>query len=157
MPAAYPTLKVLTVQQPWATLLALGLKQFETRTWKTSHRGPLLIHASKAWGPRNRVAWENAQGHFESRLFQCGYAVREDFVFGRALAMVELVGCEQMGEEELRWVDPIERSLGYWTPGNYAWEIKTLGLGFVQGPVMEFSGQRGLFDAPPEVAKLLLG
>src|SRR6266446_8164646 len=32
--------------QPWATLIALGAKRIETRSWSTSYRGPLAIHAS---------------------------------------------------------------------------------------------------------------
>lgn len=34
--------------QPWASLLALGIKTIETRRWATDYRGPLLIHASKS-------------------------------------------------------------------------------------------------------------
>jgi activating signal cointegrator 1 len=40
-------LKVITLIQPWASLIALGEKKIETRSWKTSYRGPLLIHAGK--------------------------------------------------------------------------------------------------------------
>lgn len=36
---------VLTLRQPWATLVALGVKTIETRSWRTNHRGPLAIHA----------------------------------------------------------------------------------------------------------------
>src|SRR4029079_15712213 len=40
-------MKVLSLLQPWATLVVMGVKQIETRSWSTAHRGPLLIHASK--------------------------------------------------------------------------------------------------------------
>jgi len=40
-------MKVITVKQPWATLIAKGYKEYEFRTWKTSYRGDLLIHAGK--------------------------------------------------------------------------------------------------------------
>jgi hypothetical protein len=36
----------LSVQQPWASLIVLGIKRCENRTWATDHRGPLAIHAS---------------------------------------------------------------------------------------------------------------
>jgi hypothetical protein len=39
-------MKVLSLLQPWATLVMIGAKQFECRTWKTAHRGPMVIHAS---------------------------------------------------------------------------------------------------------------
>ena len=38
-------MKVLTLKQPWATLVAEGLKKYEFRTWKTNYRGKILIHA----------------------------------------------------------------------------------------------------------------
>lgn len=38
-------MKVLTLKQPWATLVAEGIKKYEFRTWKTNYRGKLLIHA----------------------------------------------------------------------------------------------------------------
>jgi hypothetical protein len=44
--------KVLTLTQPWATLVALGEKHIETRGWWTGYRGPLLIHAAKSF-PRD--------------------------------------------------------------------------------------------------------
>jgi len=37
--------KALTVRQPWASLVALGVKTIETRPWSTRYRGPLAIHA----------------------------------------------------------------------------------------------------------------
>lgn len=40
-------MKVITVKQPWATLIAEGLKEYEFRTWKTKYRGDILIHAGK--------------------------------------------------------------------------------------------------------------
>ena len=38
-------MKVLTLRQPWATLVAEGIKQYEFRSWKTNYRGKVLIHA----------------------------------------------------------------------------------------------------------------
>jgi len=38
--------KTLTLSQRWATLVALGAKRIETRSWRTSYRGPLAIHAA---------------------------------------------------------------------------------------------------------------
>lgn len=40
-------MKVITIKQPWATLIAEGYKEFEFRTWKTKYRGEILIHAGK--------------------------------------------------------------------------------------------------------------
>ena len=40
-------IKALSVQQPWANLIASGEKTIEVRKKPTRHRGPLLICASK--------------------------------------------------------------------------------------------------------------
>jgi len=40
-------MKVITIKQPYATLIAEGLKRYEFRTWKTKYRGEILIHAGK--------------------------------------------------------------------------------------------------------------
>jgi activating signal cointegrator 1 len=43
-------MKALTLTQPWATLIAIGAKHIETRSWATSYRGPLAIHAAAGYG-----------------------------------------------------------------------------------------------------------
>jgi len=40
---------VLSVRQPWASLIADGLKTIEVRKWVPGHRGPLAIHASQSF------------------------------------------------------------------------------------------------------------
>lgn len=42
-------MKALTIQQPYATLLLQKDKKYETRSWTTKYRGPVAIHAAKAW------------------------------------------------------------------------------------------------------------
>jgi hypothetical protein len=37
--------KAITLHQPWASLVAVGAKTIETRSWSTRFRGPLAIHA----------------------------------------------------------------------------------------------------------------
>jgi hypothetical protein len=53
--------KALTIQQPYASAVALGPKRVENRTRKTYHRGPLAIHAGLAvdWLATDR-AWAAA-------------------------------------------------------------------------------------------------
>lgn len=41
-------MKVITIKQPFASLIAEGLKEYEFRTWRTKYRGELLIHAGKS-------------------------------------------------------------------------------------------------------------
>ena len=42
-------MKALTLTQPWATLVAIGAKKIETRSWNTNYRGKLAIHAAKGF------------------------------------------------------------------------------------------------------------
>ncbi|MDE2096721.1 MAG: ASCH domain-containing protein [Patescibacteria group bacterium] len=42
-------MKALSLVQPWASLVALGCKRIETRSWATRYRGEIAIHASKRW------------------------------------------------------------------------------------------------------------
>lgn len=42
-------MRILSLWQPWATLVVRGLKKFETRSWGTDYRGTILIHAAKEW------------------------------------------------------------------------------------------------------------
>ncbi len=50
--------KVITLYQPWATLVVLGIKKFETRSWYTNHRGQILIHAALAHSDIGRALYE---------------------------------------------------------------------------------------------------
>ena len=40
-------MKALTIKQPYASLIAEEIKEYEFRTWKTKYRGEFLIHAGK--------------------------------------------------------------------------------------------------------------
>ena len=41
-------MKAITIKQPFASLIAAGLKEYEFRSWKTGYRGEILIHAGKS-------------------------------------------------------------------------------------------------------------
>jgi hypothetical protein len=51
--------RVLSVKQPWASLIISGLKAVENRTWATRYRGRLYIHASSRIGG---VDWDDVFG-----------------------------------------------------------------------------------------------
>lgn len=42
-------MKALSFKQPWGTLVVMGIKPIDNRSWSSSYRGPLLVHASKNW------------------------------------------------------------------------------------------------------------
>ena len=40
-------MKALSIRQPWVYLIMQGGKDIENRTWRTNHRGTILVHAAK--------------------------------------------------------------------------------------------------------------
>lgn len=44
-------MRVLSIKQPWATLIVRGVKRFEARNWQTPHRGTIAVHASSGTAP----------------------------------------------------------------------------------------------------------
>jgi len=51
-------MRAISINQPWAWAIAAGVKRVENRTWTTSYRGPLLIHASLTYHEEN---WERVE------------------------------------------------------------------------------------------------
>ena len=47
--------KALSIKQPWASLIAHGIKDIENRAWKTNYRGKILIHVS---AKPSKMLWE---------------------------------------------------------------------------------------------------
>lgn len=80
----------ITLHQPWASLVMSGQKCFETRSWATAYRGPLLIHASKKWN--GVMAAMSQREPFASALRRAG-AVFDDktMPFGAILGTVHLL------------------------------------------------------------------
>ncbi|WP_331281011.1 ASCH domain-containing protein [Brevibacillus thermoruber] len=86
-------MKAITIHQPWATLIALGEKRFETRSWATKYRGPLAIHAGKKV---DRDACEAEP--IRSVLAKHGYTA-DNLPTGVILAVGEMVDCLEVTGE----------------------------------------------------------
>lgn len=86
-------MKAITVWQPWATLLATGQKHNETRSWKTSYRGEILIHAAKTdhSGILLHIPMEELK-HFQNA------GVVNKLPTGAIIGKVNLVDCFQIDE-----------------------------------------------------------
>src|SRR5262245_50640539 len=118
-------MKALTLTQPWATLVALGAKQVETRSWRVSHRNlPLAIHAAKSF-PRSARAL-CAEEPFRQALKAAGYGFDGyDLPTGVVLATVTLLDCctvEHL-ERAPHILTPTERAFGNSSPGRFAWRL----------------------------------
>lgn len=77
-------MKVITIKQPFASLIASGQKEYEFRTWKTSYRGEILIHAGKS-------ADKEAMNRFSSFDLDCP--------LGCIIAKATLTDCIPIDEE----------------------------------------------------------
>ncbi len=77
--------RAISIRQPWAALIAAGIKQEEYRSWSTPHRGPLLIVAGKR-ADSEIALWRHVPG-VELR--------------GGAVALVDLVAVEFRAEDDI--------------------------------------------------------
>jgi len=132
-------MKALTLFQPWATLVAIGAKKIETRSWTTNYRGPLAIHSSKKFSKENRILTYGEE-YFRETLMKAliipsqKYGmVPEDLPCGFILAICDLFVVYRIGNNPMKDGRPIsgqERAFGDYTPGRYMWmlgNIKKLG------------------------------
>ena len=55
-------MKAITIKQPWANLIVMGLKDVENRTWSTNYRGRVLVHASSIPNIDALCDWEEKLG-----------------------------------------------------------------------------------------------
>ena len=78
-------MKVLTIKQPWATLIMQGYKRFEFRSWQTKYRGDLLIHAGK--------------GIDKEAIKRLEKYLPKELLTGKILGKVTLVDCIKMSPE----------------------------------------------------------
>jgi hypothetical protein len=96
-------MKALTVCQPYAELIARGEKVIENRTWPTSYRGPLLIHAGQS------RAWLDLNDHPKAN-----YGIDITTIpFGAAVALVDLVDCRRVADLPPSLIDH-EHAHGPW-------------------------------------------
>ena len=122
-------MKALTLTQPWATLVAIGAKKIETRSWSTRYRGPLAIHAAKGFLQRDVTGfWEDEP--FRSALRPFGCWTYPNLMAGSVLATCQLVCCvrvEEVTNPHGPWLGSFtdqERAFGNYSPGRWAWILE---------------------------------
>jgi len=115
-------MKCISLWQPWASLLVLGIKQFETRGWDTHYRGELAIHATK-----KVISFDEAFGDFPESIqaairnvIDKTYGSYENLPTGSVLGTVDLDGT--FATEYIRGMLPqIERAVGNYGDNRFAW------------------------------------
>lgn len=116
-------MKAITLHQPWASLVALGAKTYETRSWATKYRGPLAIHAGKAMSRDARELCYD-QPYFDV-LHDAGYDPF-NLPLGAVVAVCELVICLPTTYSLRESVSEYNRAFGNWGPGRYAWQLTNI-------------------------------
>lgn len=118
-------LQALTLTQPWATLMAVGEKRVETRTWNTNRRGVVLIHAAASLPTWARAIF--LERFFHDLLAKHGYPVTVragklhcPIPFGAFVAIGTLVSTSETATVRDR-LSRKERLLGNYVSGRYAY------------------------------------
>lgn len=112
-------MKVISIKEPFATLITMGAKKIETRSWKTNYRGELFIHASGK---------TLAKEFLENKDFVLALIKNMDMNYGNIICRCNLVDCVYMDEEFLNNIKkhPMEYSLGEYKLGRYAWVMEDI-------------------------------
>lgn len=106
-------MRVLTLREPWASLIAEGVKQIETRSWLTNYRGELYIHAGLSKIPKSN-----------ERMNQLSSMLKGSLHYGTIFAKCNLTDCIPIDEifaEKVKRDNLNNFLCGDYTPGRYAW------------------------------------
>ena len=107
-------MKVLTIREPWASLVGCGVKIIETRSWPTSYRGELYIHAGV-----HKISAKDERAMRLSKLIpNC------QLHYGEIFIRCKLIDCVKIDEDyaaKVRSETPENFDCGNYTSGRYAW------------------------------------
>ncbi len=158
-------MKVLSLLQPWASLWVAGAKRIETRSWGTSYRGRVAVHASKGFGIDEKHLCSTSP--FAAALGQLGIKTLADVPLGKLLGWVTLADCQEMaslpfgaqphGMFAVAGSNPLltrnEHAFGNYSPRRFAW--LTSEERFLLAEPIPLRGQLGLRDLPADIAATL--
>jgi hypothetical protein len=136
--------KALSLWQPHAQAVALGLKTFETRHWSTAYRGPLAIHAAKrAWIDEDDWHAE-ARRRLRRRMEERGCF---GMAYGAVVCVVDLRDCVRTTALRGR-IDPDAEFWGDFSEGEngrgrYGFQLTRL---LVLDEPVYVRGEQGLFE-----------
>ena len=138
-------MKALSIKQPFASMIANGIKTIETRTWEPLYRGPVLLCASKALHT-GTVIYKGEEYDAREFIRMCERAGHQ-CPTGVMLCIAELVDCRAMIK------DDEEAACCQLYPFARAWEFRDI------RPVeqRQVKGMLGLFEIPDSEIKTLAG
>ena len=134
-------MKAISLWQPWASLIATNWKHYETRSWQTSYRGLLAIHAGRH---TDDMEYWYRQPQFRFHLDASGIKSFVDLPLGAIVGVVEVV--DMIRTEHIRHrLDSTELAFGNYETGRWAWKL--IWKARLIRPV-PMKGAQGLFDCP---------
>lgn len=155
MKKGYP-IKAISLWEPWASLVATGNKDVETRSWKTKYTGELLICAAQKGLSRIELLRIMADPNFKEGLLPIvednisikqRYCTTTDLNFGRAVAIVELIDCvpTKIFKHSCPVLYKFNEPFGNFDEGRYAWVFKNIRM---IKPEFRFfvKGRQGFFN-----------
>jgi activating signal cointegrator 1 len=143
--------KALSVWQPWATLIAIGAKEYETRHWQApgcivGH--DVVIHASKTRDEMGECYHEP----FRSVLKAAGFTRPSDLPFGAAVCIARCDG-SYLADDLVARISEQERCFGNYGTGRFGWKFSNLRR-FLNPPAAR--GAQGIFVLPDALVSLPL-
>jgi hypothetical protein len=129
----------LSLWEPWATLVMIGAKRYETRGWSARYRGPILIHAAKRDQELKAALFQTP---YSGVLHAAGFSKPEHFKLGCALGIVDLI--EVYPSEKIRGtISQQEHAFGDYSDKRFAWQLENIRI-FEQAIPMK--GMQKLFE-----------
>jgi len=146
-------MKAISLHQPYASAVAIGLKRYETRSHLTRIRGRIAIHAAKHKSRDYRCLWYDFMEINEIRFaFEDTLDLDYDLLpFGAIIATAELVHCQPIPSiAELRrlGLSDTELTLGHYGPGRFMWRLGNVRL--LHEP-LPFKARQSWFDVPSDL------
>lgn len=117
-------MKALTLHQPWAWFAVRGFKPWETRSWRSDHFGPLLIHASQKVDEKGRDLYYRVRAEFGDRAFLPHDTLPFDIMpRGCIVGRVNFWACTNFPRKTLA-LTKLHEMLGDFTEGRWFWGLK---------------------------------
>jgi hypothetical protein len=116
--------RAISLWQPWASAMALGVKRIETRGWVSRYTGPLAVHAAQRKSAANRAVFNELMDDAvisEAFLTDDPAADYDALPYGAVLGIVRMVDCVALSRANIGTLSDTERLLGDYRPGRQAW------------------------------------
>lgn len=132
-------MKALSLWQPHALAIGIGLKPYETRGWPTDYRGPFAVHAAK------RLWQDEGPWHTDARRLLQEFIAKHGPVpwdFGAVVCTADLVACVRTSELRGR-IAPEHEFWGDFGDGRWAFKLENVKMLAQALPVR---GMQGWFE-----------